>query len=357
MRLPSEFSISKKASQLLNGWLRSTTLPQGRITRARIILSLNDGMTPSEVAVSQRVSAKTVHKWRNRYEQSGADGLFDEPRCGRPAVVVNQTIKRVLELTTQYVPQEATHWSVRLMAKYADVSTWQVRQIWAAADLKPHRLKSFKISNDPNFADKVIDIVGLYLNPPSNAMVLCVDEKTQIQALDRTQPGLPLSSGHIGSYTHDYKRHGTTSLYAAFNILTGKVIGKVSDRTRSKEFLSFLKQLDRSTPKDRDLHVVLDNHSAHKTPTIKQWLATKPRITFHFTPTSSSWLNAVEGWFAQLERRSLYRGVFSSVAELKDELRHFIKMHNEHSAKPFRWKKKAKNILEAVDRARLALPN
>ena len=243
------------------------------------------------------------------------------------------------------------------MAKYANISCWQVRQIWEVADLKPHRIKTFKISNDPEFAEKVIDVVGLYLNPPSNAMVLCVDEKTQIQALDRTQPGLPLSAGKIGSYTHDYKRNGTTSLYAAFNILTGKVIGKVADRTRSKEFLSFMKQLDRSTPKDKDLHVVLDNHSAHKTKAVMEWLATKPRIHFHFTPTSASWLNAVEGWFSQLERRALYRGVFSSVGELKDELLRFIKVHNRELAKPFRWRKDAKSILAAVDRAQLALPN
>ena len=238
------------------------------------------------------------------------------------------------------------------MAKYAGVTAWQVREIWKAADLKPHRIKTLKISKDPDFAEEVIDIVGLYLNQPSNAMVLCVDEKTQIQALDRTQPGLPLSPGKIGSRTHDYKRNGTTSLYAAFNILTGKVIGKVADRKRSKEFLSFLKLLDRSTPKDKDLHVVLDNHSAHKTKEIMQWLEKKPRIYFHFTPTSSSWLNAVEGWFAQLERRSLYRGIFTSVQELKDELEHYIKVHNRETAKPFKWKKNAQSILAAVERAR-----
>ena len=272
-------------------------------------------------------------------------------------MIDEKTVKRVLKLTTEYIPEEATHWSVRLMAKHAKVSCWQVRQIWAAADLKPHRLKTFKISNDPEFAEKVIDVVGLYLNPPSNAMVLCVDEKTQIQALDRTQPGLPLSAGKIGSHTHDYKRNGTTSLYAAFNILTGKVIGKVAKRTRSKEFLSFMKQLARSTPKDKDLHVVLDNHSAHKTKAVMDWLATKPRIHFHFTPTSASWLNAVEGWFSQLERRALYRGVFSSVTELKDELLRFIQVHNRELAKPFKWRKDAKSILAAVERAQLSLPN
>lgn len=357
MRTPLEFKLSSKDRQRLNRWLRSTTLPQGQVTRARIILSLSDGQTPSEVGKAQHVSAKTVHKWRNRFLEDGPEGLLDQPRSGRPTVIDEKTIKRVLQLTTEYVPEESTHWSVRLMARHAGISCWQVRQIWQAADLKPHRLKTFKISNDPQFAEKVIDIVGLYLNPPSNAMVLCVDEKTQIQALDRTQPGLPLSAGKIGSRTHDYKRHGTTSLYAAFNILTGTVIGKVARRTRAKEFLSFLKLLDRRTPKDKDLHVILDNHSAHKTPAIMEWLEAHPRVHFHFTPTSASWLNAVEGWFAQLERRALYRGVFSSVGDLTDELLHFIKVHNRQLAKPFQWKADAKQILAAVDRAKHALPN
>ena len=290
MRTPIQLTISNRDRQRLRGWLRSTRLPQGQVTRARIVLSLSDGMTPSEVAVAQHVSAKTVHKWRNRFVANGADGLVDQPRSGRPRAIDGRAVKRVLQLTTEYVPEEATHWSVRLMAKYADLSCWQVRQIWAAADLKPHRIKTFKISNNPDFAQKVIDVVGLYLNPPSHAMVLCVDEKTQIQALDRTQPGLPLSAGKIGSRTHDYKRNGTTSLYAACNTLTGRVIGKVSKRTRSKEFLSFMKQLDRRAPKDKDLHVVLDNHSAHKTKAVMEWLETKPRIHFHFTPTSASWL-------------------------------------------------------------------
>ena len=357
MRTPNEFSITKCDRRLLKGWLRSTTMPQGPVTRAKIVLFLSEGLTPSEVAEAQHVSCKTVHKWRNRFIEAGPDGLLDHSRPGRPRLINDKTVKRVLELTTQYVPEESTHWSVRLMAKYAGVTQWQVRQIWKAADLKPHRIKTFKISNDPDFAEKVIDIVGLYINPPSNAMILCVDEKTQIQALDRTQPGLPLSAGNIGSRTHDYKRNGTTSLYAAFNILTGKVIGKVADRTRSKEFLSFLKQLDRSTPKDKDLHVILDNHSAHKTQEVMQWLEQKPRIHFHFTPTSSSWLNAVEGWFSQLERRSLYRGVFTSVQELKDELKRYIKVHNRETAKPFKWRKDAQAILAAVERARAALPN
>ncbi len=357
MRKPLEFSVHSSSARVLKRWLRSTTLPQGQITRARIILSLGRGKTPCVVADEQFVSAKTVHKWRNRFLASGVKGLLDESRPGRPTTIDQKTIKRVLTLTTQYVPEEATQWSERLMAEHAGVTPYQVRKIWKAADLQPHRLKTFKISNDPKFADKVIDIVGLYMNPPSNAVVLSVDEKTQIQALDRTQPGLPLSSGRIGSRTHDYKRNGTTSLYAAFNILTGRVIGKVAARTRSKEFLSFLRQINRRHPKGLELHIILDNHSAHKTKEVMTWLEKRPYIHFHFTPTSASWLNAVEGWFAQLERRALYRGVFSSVQDLKEELIRFIAVHNRHLAKPYKWTKDAKNILAAVERAKDALPN
>ena len=277
---------------------------------------------------------------------------MDELRTGRPLVLEEKVIKKVLTLTTEYVPEEATQWSERLMAEHVGITPYQVRKIWKAADLQPHRLKTFKISNDPKFADKVIDIVGLYMNPPDNAVVLSVDEKTQIQALDRTQPGLPLASSRIGSRTHDYKRNGTTSLYAAFNVLTGRVMGKVAKRTRSKEFLSFLRQIDRNHPKGKELHIILDNHSAHKTKEVMQWAEKKPYVHFHFTPTSASWLNAVEGWFAQLERRALYRGVFSSVAELQEALHEFIRVHNRNSAKPFTWKKDAKTILAAVERAK-----
>lgn len=357
MRPPQQFTIDASSIKQLKSWLRSTTLPQVQITRAKIILSLHSGKPPSVVAQEQLVSAKTVHKWRNRFQAHGVGGLFDEPRVGRPAKLDEKTIKKVLKLTTEYVPQESTQWSERLMAEYAGVTPYQVRKIWKSANLQPHRLKTFKISNDPNFAEKVIDIVGLYMNPPSNAVVLSVDEKTQIQALDRTQPGLPMAPSRIGSRTHDYKRHGTTSLYAAFNVFTGRVMGKVAERTRAKEFLSFLKQIDRSHSKSKELHIILDNHSAHKTKEVMAWLESKPYIQFHFTPTSASWLNAVEGWFAQLERRALYRGVFTSVAELKEALKEFIKVHNKNLAKPFQWTKEAKSIIAAVNKAKQSLPN
>ena len=238
------------------------------------------------------------------------------------------------------------------MAKYAGITTWQVRQIWANADLKPHRLKTFKISKDPEFAEKVVDIVGLYMNPPDNAVVLSVDEKTQIQALDRTQPMLPLKPGQVERRTHDYKRHGVTNLYAAFDILTGKVQGRITKRHRAKEFLDFLKQINRSTKSLLELHIILDNSSTHTTEEVQSWLDNHPRFHLHFTPTSSSWLNAVERWFAQLERRCLYRGVFTSVPALQTELRRYIKAHNTESAKPFRWTKEAQLIINAVNRAR-----
>lgn len=255
-------------------------------------------------------------------------------------------------MTVERIPKEATHWSVRLMAKAAGITVWQVRQIWNASDLKPHRLKTFKVSKDPDFAEKVVDVVGLYMAPPDNAIVLSVDEKTQIQALDRTQPMLPLRPGQIERRTHDYKRNGTMSLYAAFDILTGKVIGRTTKQHRAKEFLDFLRQIDRSTPKGLDLHLILDNSSTHKTPEVKKWLATHPRFILHFTPTSASWLNAVEGWFSQLERRAIHRGVFTSVKELRQEILRFIKVHNTEGAKPFKWTKSASVIIESVERAK-----
>lgn len=357
MDAPDVFTVTAHDVATLESWVRSTSLPQGQITRAKIILALSEGVPVTDVAAAQRVSRKTVHKWKTRFIESGPEGLLDQTRPGRPSVIDAEIVNRVLTLTTSCIPHESTHWSVSLMAKYAGVTTWQVRQIWNAADLKPHRLRTFKISNDPQFAEKVVDIVGLYMDPPDNALVLCVDEKTQIQALDRTQPGLPLASGRIGSRTHDYKRNGTAALFAAFNILTGEVIGRVEKRSRSKEFLSFLKQVDRQTPKDKELHIVLDSLSAQKTKEITEWVANQPRIHFHFTPTSASWLNAVEGWFAQLERRALYRGIFTGVAELKAELQRFIRVHNRDLAKPFKWTKSADTILASVQRAKNVLPN
>jgi transposase len=284
---------------------------------------LDEGRAITEIAETLHVSRPTVYLWKRRYLAEGLAGLTDRARPGRPTVLDAKNVERILFLTTQRIPTEATHWSTRLMAKYAKVSQWQVRKVWTAANLKPHRIKSFKISNDPHFAEKVIDVVGLYLDPPDNAMVLSVDEKTQIQALDRTQPLLPMRPGQIERRTHDYKRHGTTSLYAAFNVATGEVLGRVTQRHRTREFLAFLRQIDRSTPSELDLHLILDNSSTHKTEEVQSFLDAHPRFHFHFTPTSASWLNAVETWFSQLERRAIHRGAFTSVEDLRQEIRRY----------------------------------
>ena len=351
-RTPVSYELTIADRPALEALVRSPKTAQSLVLRARIVLLSGAGESVEAVAATTGASTKAVYKWRNRFKVSGLDGLYDQPRSGQPKKLTEQKVKEVLRLTVERIPHEATHWSIRLMARYAKVTTWQVRQIWDAADLKPHRIKSFKISNDPQFAEKVVDVVGLYMNPPDNAVVLSVDEKTQIQALDRTQPMLQLRPGQIERRTHDYKRNGTMSLYAAFDILTGEVLGRVTKRHRAKEFLDFLRQIERSTPKELALHIILDNSSTHKTAEVQKWLAGHPRITLHFTPTSASWLNAVESWFSQLERRSIYRGVFSSVTELRKEIHRFIEVHNATSAKPFTWTKGASAIIASVQRAK-----
>lgn len=355
MATREDFRLTTADRDELKRWLRRKTTPSGETLRARILLALDAGRDMTETATLLHVSRPTVYLWKRRYVDQGVAGLTDRPRSGRPSELDAKTVERILFLTTQRVPQEATQWSTRLMADYAGVTQWQVRQVWHAADLKPHRLKTFKISTDPRFAEKVIDVVGLYLDPPANALVLSVDEKTQIQALERTHPLLPLRPGQVERRTHDYKRHGTASLYAAFDVATGQVLGRVTRRHRAKEFRRFLGQIDRATPPDLDLHLILDNSSTHTTEAIQDFLDTHPRFQFHFTPTSASWLNAVETWFGQLERRALRRGVFTSVADLRDALRRFIATHNKHSAKPFAWTKSAQSILDAVERARATM--
>ena len=351
-RTHEKYELTAEDRQALEALVRSPKTAQSLVLRARIVLQSGAGQTAEEVAASVGTSKLSVYKWRNRFKASGLDGLNDLPRSGQPKKLSAKKVKEVLTMTVERIPREATHWSVRLMAKAAGITTWQVRQIWEASDLKPHRLKTFKISNDPEFAEKVVDVVGLYMNPPDNALVLSVDEKTQIQALDRTQPMLQLKPGQIERRTHDYKRHGTTSLYAAFDILTGQVIGRTTQRHRAKEFLDFLRQIDRSTPSELELHLILDNSSTHKTSDVMKWLGKHPRFNLHFTPTSASWLNAVEGWFSQLERRAIHRGIFTSVKELRNEIHRFIKVHNAESAKPFKWTKSAAVIIESVQRAK-----
>ena len=352
MDTAAHFLLHPDDRRELTLWLRSNTEPSGVITRARILLDLDEGYSSSEVAERQRVGVATVFRWKARYLSEGIDSLADRPRSGRPSVIDPATVERVLRLTREHVPIESDHWSLSLMARYADTTVWQVRQIWEAAGLAPHRIKTFKISRDPRFAEKVVDVVGLYMNPPENAAVLSVDEKTQIQALDRTQRVLPAKRGRPETRTHDYRRHGVTNLYAAFDLLSGEVIGRLTRRARGREFLAFLRQIDRRVPPELDLHLILDNSSTHTTAAVKKWLAEHPRVKVHHTPTSASWLNAVEGWFGKLERRALKRGVFSSVEELKKAIEAFIRAHNKYSAKPFRWTKTAEKIIAAVDRAK-----
>jgi transposase len=353
MARPTErIKLRRGDRKQLEGWLRSSTTRKSLAERARIILLSAEGQSAEAIRSKLDVTTRTVYKWRQRYRMQGIEGLSDQPRSGQPRKLEASKTREILQWTTERIPEEATHWSLRLMAKYAGVSRWQVQQVWQAADLKPHRIKSFKISQDPEFAEKVADVVGLYLRPPDNALVLSVDEKTQIQALDRTQPLLPLRPGQIERRTHDYKRHGTASLYAAFDVASGKVLGRVTQSHTAKEFLEFLEQIEKTTPSGLDLHLILDNSSTHKTAAVREFLSEHPRFHLHFTPTSASWLNAVENWFSQLERRSLYRGVFTSVGALRQELRRYIQAHNKHSAKPFVWTKSAEAILESVQRTR-----
>ena len=351
-RQSEQFRVEEDARQALEILKRKRTTPKQLYERADIILRTAASETAKDVAQSVGISIRAVYKWRKRFKDFGLDGLKDLHRPGQPTKASDDLVQTVLKLTVERVPKEATHWSLRLMAKYANTTKWQVQQIWKAAGLKPHRIKNFKISNDPNFAEKVIDVVGLYLDPPDNALVLSVDEKTQIQALDRTQPLLPLRPGQIERRTHDYKRHGTVSLYAAFDVATGQVRGRVTKRHRAKEFLDFLKQIDRATDPDLAVHVILDNSSTHKTEAIQKWLSKHDRFTFHFTPTSASWLNAVENWFSKLERRAIHRGVFTSVQSLRDEIKRYIAAHNNESAKPFKWTKSPETIIAAVKRAK-----
>lgn len=352
MARATALTVSKSDREVLESWLRSSNTRRSWAERARIVLLSSEGLSAAAIGERLSCSRRTVYKWRERFQETGVEGLKDRPRPGQPTRLTPAKTQRILELTTRRIPKESTHWSTRLMAKYAGVTQWQVRQVWAAADLKPHRLRTFKISNDPAFAEKVVDVVGLYLKPPENAVVLSVDEKTQIQALDRTQPMLPLRPGRIESRTHDYKRNGTASLYAAFDIATGKVMGRITKKHRAKEFIAFLRQIDRTVDPTLELHLIVDNSSTHKTSEVNEYLEKHPRFHLHFTPTSASWLNAVETWFSQLERRALHRGVFTSVEELRGEIRRFIAAHNEECAKPFVWTKSAKVIIDAVERAK-----
>jgi len=303
------------------------------------------------VAIAEKlgVNRNTVNRWRKRFSESRLDGLLDEPRPGAPRKVSDDDVERVVTMTLESTPKNATHWSTRSLAAETGLSHMTVARIWRAFGLQPHRTETFKLSKDPLFVEKVRDIVGLYMNPPEHALVLCVDEKSQMQALDRTQPLLPMRPGQAERRTHDYVRHGTTSLFAALDIATGEVIGECHRRHRAQEFKKFLNTIDAAVPAEFDVHLVLDNYGTHKTPAIQRWFARRPRFHVHFTPTSASWLNQVERWFAELTRRQIQRGVHRSVRQLEQAVRSYIEANNE-DPRPFVWIKTADQILESVRR-------
>ena len=315
--------------------------------RSRIVLAAADGGSNTELAQRLGLSITTVRRWRNRFVTDRCDGLLDEPRPGRPRVVGDEQIKDLITATLETTPPDATHWSTRSMADHLGLSQSMVSRVWRAFGLAPHKQDSWKLSKDPLFVEKVRDVVGLYLDPPERAVVLCVDEKTQIQALNRSQPVFPMLPGTPARASHDYVRHGTSSLYAALNLSTGTVIGSLHARHRATEFLAFLKKIDAEVPADLDCHVVLDNASTHKTPAVKRWLTSHPRFVLHFTPTSSSLLNLVERWFAELTTKKLRRGTHTSVRQLNADIRAWIQTWNQNP-RPYVWTKTADQILASI---------
>jgi len=348
-RLADVVVLTDDERRFLESQVRRHKAPRSLSDRCRMILLCASGLESKEVARQLGVHEHTVGKWRRRFVRDRIEGLTDEYRPGRPRTVSDDQVAAVIERTLHSKPKDATHWSIRSMAGEVGLSHTTIRRIWGAFGLQPHRAETFKLSTDPLFVDKVQDIVGLYLSPPNRAIVLCVDEKSQIQALDREQPVLPMMPGVAERQTHTYIRHGTTSLFAALDIATGAVIGKCYKRHRAKEFLDFLKQIDAHMPEGPDVHLVMDNYATHKTPKIKAWLARRPHWHVHFTPTSASWINQVERWFAELTRKQLQRGVHRSTAELEADIMKFVGCHNENP-KPYKWVKSADEILAAVKR-------
>ena len=352
-RMISALSLKADDRQQIEQWLTAHGTPQQVALRARIILA--EGQSDTAIAMQLEINRKTVILWRQRFAQQGLDGLWEiAPGRGRKPAYGAAKIKAVVDATLQTKPKGMTQWSCRLMAKNQGVSKSTVSNIWRSHNIKPHRVKSFKLSRDPKFLEKLTDVVGLYLNPPQQAIVLCVDEKSQIQALDRTQPGLPLKKGRCGTMTHDYKRHGTTTLFAALEVLQGRVIGQCHARHRHQEWLKFLQRLDDEFPAPTSLHLVMDNYGTHKHPKVQAWLQRHPRFLPHFVPTSSSWLNLVEGWFGELTNKRVRRGVFFSVEELEKAIMEFLEAWNE-DPKPFVWTATVDSIMEKLSRCRQTL--
>jgi transposase len=344
--------LSESDRQVLESWVSAHNSPQALVWRAQIILHAAEGIANTHIADRLGVSVITVRQWRKRFEAEGIESLTRiKPGRGRKREIDAEQIKRIVHDTLHTTPKGATHWSCRTLAKRHNVSPATIQRIWDAHGLQPHRVETFKLSKDPEFVEKLTDIVGLYMNPPDQAAVICVDEKSQIQALDRTQPGLPMKRGRSGTMTHDYKRHGTTSLFAALNVLDGTVIGNCYERHRHQEFLKFLRRLDREFPKDKTLHLILDNYGTHKHPNVNAWLEKHPRFQLHFTPTSSSWLNLIERWFGHLTEKQLKRGAFTSVDDLIDAIYEFIEANND-DPKPFVWTAKIEDILNKVGKCK-----
>ena len=345
----SSIQISPSERTRLEDWVRRPKTAQALALRARIVLAAAEGKSNVQVANELRIDRLTVGKWRSRFQRSRLDGLLDEPRPGTPRKISDAEIERVVARTLESTPRGATHWSTRSLAKATGMSQSTVSRIWRAFALQPHRTETFKLSTDPLLVDKVRDVVGLYLNPPDKALVLCVDEKSQIQALDRSQPVLPMRPGQPERRTHDYVRHGTTSLFAALDVATGKILGRIHRRHRTIEFRKFLDAIDATVSPDLDVHLILDNYQTHKTPIIQRWLAKRPRFHLHFTPTGCSWLNLVERWFGALTEQRVRRGVFRSRHELEAAIKEYLEIHNE-DPKPFVWTKSADQILQSITR-------
>jgi len=342
-------TLSKGEDEQLTSIANSRSLPHGLVRRARIVLMAAEGAPNRAIAKEVSLSAQMVSKWRRRYLDQGLSGLHDELRPGRPRSISDERIAVLIRKTLQTKPQDGTHWTIRSVAKETRLSRPTVHRIWQAFGLQPHRQRHFKLSTDPFFIEKVRDIVGLYLHPPDKTMVLCVDEKSQIQALDRTQPLLPMGLGYVEGVTHDYIRHGTTTLFAALDIATGRVLTRCKQRHRHQEYLDFLKHVDANVPHGLGIHLVVDNYSTHKHPTVKRWLAARPRYQVHYVPTYASWLNQVEIWFNLITQRAIRRGTFKSVKELMAKIEHFVDHYNRNSH-PFIWTATADSILEKIKR-------
>lgn len=355
-RPKAELILSAAERAELEALTRRRKSAQALALRARIVLACAAGATNLEVAARLGVTKQMVGKWRSRFVTQRLDGLLDAPRSGAPRSIADEQVSAVIAKTLETMPRNATHWSTRRMAREVGMSQTAITRIWRAFGLQPHRQETFKLSTDPMFVDKVRDIVGLYMAPPVNAMVLCVDEKSQIQALDRTQPALPLAPGFPARRTHDYMRHGTTTLFAALDIATGRVIGKTQARHRSREFLKFLATIEANVPADLDIHLVMDNYGTHKTGPVKAWLAKRPRFHVHFTPTSASWINQVERWFATLTENYIRRGTHRSTRQLERAIRAYIDDNNA-DPKPFVWTKSADDILASIKRFCLRISN